>query len=212
MIDEVKGMYLPLQRRILLRIEEFEIVGKTGSEDDIFTEFIFCMLTPQCRARRCWSAVQRLKSKKLLLHGSTTQIADELYDVRFKNNKAKYIIEARNFFTIQGEIIIKSKITAFNDAGDARQWLVQHIKGMGYKEASHFLRNIGRGLDLAILDRHIVKNLYLLKVIEKLPTALPMKLYLDIERKMKEFAQGVGIPMPHLDLLLWYKETGEIFK
>ena len=36
--------------------------------------------------------------------------------------------------------------------------------------------------------------------------------YLDIEKKMMEFSRAVQIPMRYLDLVMWYKETGEIFK
>jgi N-glycosylase/DNA lyase len=83
---------------------------------------------------------------------------------------------------------------------------------MGYKEASHFLRNIGMGEDLAILDRHILKNLKILGVISEIPVSLTRNKYLEIEIKMRDFAENVKIPMSHLDLLLWYKETKEIFK
>ncbi|MDM7912425.1 MAG: DNA lyase, partial [Methanotrichaceae archaeon] len=82
----------------------------------------------------------------------------------------------------------------------------------GYKEASHFLRNIGLGGDLAILDRHILKNLALLGVIDGIPASPSKKMYLEIESKMIEFSRKAKIPMSHLDLLLWYKEAGEIFK
>ena len=84
--------------------------------------------------------------------------------------------------------------------------------GLGYKEASHFLRNIGLGEDLAILDRHILKNLVLLGVIDEVPSSLSRKTYLDIERRMTEFSKRLGINMGQLDLLLWYKEAGEVFK
>ena len=90
--------------------------------------------------------------------------------------------------------------------------MVKSIKGIGYKEASHFLRNIGLGEDLAILDRHILKNLKLLGVIEKIPKSLSRKKYFEIEGKMYEFAKEIQIPIGCLDLLLWYKQTGEIFK
>ena len=86
------------------------------------------------------------------------------------------------------------------------------MKGLGYKEASHFLRNIGVGLDLAILDRHIIKNLKRYGVIEEVPKSLTPKKYLEIEEKMKEFARRIDIPMPELDLLFWSMETGEVFK
>jgi N-glycosylase/DNA lyase len=109
-------------------------------------------------------------------------------------------------------MIIKSQIGQFSDARDARDWLVQKVKGVGYKEASHFLRNIGYEEEFAILDRHILKNLKLLGVIEKIPNSLSKKRYLEIEKRMKEFAERIEIPMADLDLLLWYKETGMIFK
>ncbi len=83
---------------------------------------------------------------------------------------------------------------------------------MGYKEASHFLRNIGLGEDLAILDRHILKNLALLGVIEEVPSSPTKRIYLEIEKKMTAFSGQAGIPMGELDLLLWYKEAGEVFK
>ena len=83
---------------------------------------------------------------------------------------------------------------------------------MGYKEASHFLRNIGFGDDIAILDRHILKHLVGNKVIPEVPKSLTGKKYLEIEQKMKEFANSTGIPFGHLDLVWWSEETGEIFK
>ena len=89
---------------------------------------------------------------------------------------------------------------------------MKNIKGLGYKEASHFLRNIGRGEDLAILDRHILKNLALLGVIDEVPSSPTKRLYLEIEEKMAAFSRQTNIPMGHLDLLLWYKEAGEVFK
>jgi N-glycosylase/DNA lyase len=83
---------------------------------------------------------------------------------------------------------------------------------MGFKEASHFLRNIGRGEDIAILDRHILKNLVKLGVINATPANLSEKTYLSIEEKMKAFSKRAKIPMAHLDLLLWFNETGKLFK
>ena len=83
---------------------------------------------------------------------------------------------------------------------------------MGYKEASHFLRNIGFADYLAILDRHILKNLKIFGIIEEIPKSLSKKKYLEIEEKMRNLANEVNIPLSHLDLLFWSKETGEIFK
>ena len=83
---------------------------------------------------------------------------------------------------------------------------------MGYKEASHFLRNIGMGERLAILDRHILKNLVLLGVLDEVPMSMNANRYLEIEKRLLDYSDKIKIPADHLDLLLWYKETGEIFK
>jgi len=93
-----------------------------------------------------------------------------------------------------------------------RGWMVENIKGMGYKEASHFLRNIGFGKDIAILDRHILKNLKDLGVISEIPDTLTEKKYFEIEGKMRDFSERAGIPLEALDLLFWSMQTGHIFK
>ncbi len=108
--------------------------------------------------------------------------------------------------------MLKERLDGFRDPLEAREWLVANILGLGYKEASHFLRNIGRGEEIAILDRHILKNLHRHGVIEKVPDSLSKKEYMRIEGLMKGFSKRTGIPLAHLDLLFWSMETGEIFK
>ncbi|MHC1572087.1 MAG: 8-oxoguanine DNA glycosylase [Methanosarcinales archaeon] len=77
---------------------------------------------------------------------------------------------------------------------------------------SNILRNVALSEDMAILDRHVLRNLRSLGVIEEMPRSLSRKRYLEIEEKMKDFAEEIRIPMSHLDLTLWYRETGEVFK
>ena len=89
---------------------------------------------------------------------------------------------------------------------------IKNIKGIGFKEASHFLRNVGFYKDISILDRHILRNLVYLGVIDEIPKSLTGKKYLEIEEKMKKESDKLGIDMEYLDLVLWYKEAGEIFK
>lgn len=211
-IEEIKKLYLSIQDEITSRLDEFKRVREKGGGEDVFAELVFCILTPQSRAKTCWDATKKLLSKNLLLKGSKNQILKELDGVRFKYKKAEYIVEARKQFLTEGKISIKSQISQFSEVYDAREWLAQNVKGIGYKEASHFLRNIGLGENLAILDRHILKNLKSLGVIKEIPGVLSRKRYFEIEKKMKEFAEKVKIPMSHLDLVMWYKETGEIFK
>ena len=205
-MEEIKRIYFSIQEKIRSRLNEFDRLREKGNDGEIFAELIFCILTPQSKAQSCWKTVETLLNKNLLLKGNEDQISKMLKRVRFRNRKAEYIVEARKHYPI------RSKIKKFDDIYSAREWLVQNVRGMGYKEASHFLRNIGFGEELAILDRHILKNLKSLGVIEEIPRFLTKKKYFEIEKKMKKFSEKVEIPMSHLDLVLWYKETGEMFK
>ncbi|RKZ21744.1 DNA lyase, partial [bacterium] len=130
----------------------------------------------------------------------------------FKNKKAEYIINSRAIFLEAGMPRVKPIISGFKSPEEAREFLVKDVKGMGYKEASHFLRNIGFGENLAILDRHILKNLKFLGKIKDVPKSISRKIYMELEKLFLKTAEELGIPSSHLDLLLWYKEAGEVFK
>jgi len=210
-IEEIKRLYSNIRDEINNRLKEFKKKWEE-SEEVIFAELVFCILTPQSKAKLCWKTVETLRKKNLLLNGERNEIAKELNMVRFKNKKTSYIISARNQFLNNGKISIKSIIKKFRNPMDAREWLIKNVKGIGYKEASHFLRNIGFGENFAILDRHILKNLKSLGVINSIPKNLSRKKYIQVEEKMKKLSEKMNIPLSLLDLLLWYKETGEIFK
>jgi len=211
-LPKLKNCYQKKKTEIKKRLEDFKKIWEK-SDEDIFVELCYCLLTPQSKAKAVDRAIKNLLEKNILFLGSEKQILKELASsgVRFHKNKTKYILEAREFFSNNGKIDIKSKLRE-ESAHDIREWLVKNVKGLGYKEASHFLRNIGLGFDLVILDRHIMKNLMKYGVIDEIPECLSRKCYLSLEEKMKDFSKQVDIPVADLDLLFWSEETGEIFK
>lgn len=210
---ELVGLYARHRPVIERRLAEFRRVGEEATEEGLFRELVFCLFTPQSKARSCWAAVECLCDKRLLLEGGPGEIARELCGgVRFHHNKSRYVVEARELFTVDAALSVRGGLDAFEDGREARDWLARTVKGLGLKEASHFLRNIGRGDGLAILDRHILRNLARCGVIEKEPRSLTARQYRDTEQAMIAFAEGMGMPVTHLDLLLWCRETGEVFK
>lgn len=210
---EIEKIYKEKQKDIEKRLREFKEIWERGSNEDIHAELSFCILTPQSKAVNAWKAITTLRENGLLFNGSAEDIVEYLNIVRFKNNKAKYLVALREQMQNEkGEIVTKDFFNSIADVKDKREWIVKNIKGMAYKEAGHFLRNVGFGKEIAILDRHILKNLVKLEVIEDVPKSLTPKLYLEIEEKMKAYCKFISIPMDSLDLLLWYKEAGEIFK
>jgi len=210
--EEIKSIYNSKRQEIELRLNEFRETWKKGTKKAIFIELVFCILTPQANGKACWSAVVNMIQKGVLFTGDRDQIVKELNRARFIRKKSAYIVEAREKFFYDRRVSLKSVISQIGNGFKAREWLVQNIKGIGYKEASHFLRNIGFEHDLAILDRHIVKNLLFFGVIKEVPSSLSRGRYFDIEKRMRRFSKKIQIPMSHLDLVMWYKETGEIFK
>ncbi|MFA5099572.1 MAG: N-glycosylase/DNA lyase [Candidatus Omnitrophota bacterium] len=209
-IAALKARYRQQKSAIADRLAHFKEVGKAGDRD-IFGELCFCILTPQSKALVCDGIVQKLKSSGLLFDGNDGQIRPHVRYARFYRNKTGYIVAARDRFRSGGKIRIKEKIAGMPPIA-AREWLVNNVKGIGYKEASHFLRNIGLGEDLAILDVHILRNLKELGVIPGIPRSLTRKRYLEIEEKLRGFARRCRIPAGHLDLLFWSMATGRIFK
>lgn len=202
--------YKKKKKDIQKRLGEFRIVG-AEPEERIFSELCFCICTPQSKAVHCHEAVSNLVKSGRLFNADARKLRDGLKKVRFPNNKARYIVEAREKLSSGSGLDIKSRISE-RDIKATREWLVRNVKGIGFKEASHFLRNIGFGDDLAILDIHIMNNMVEFGVIDERPKTLTKKKYMELELKLKDFSKKVGIPLPELDLLFWSMKTGHIFK
>ena len=202
--------YQTKKNDIKKKLHEFEDVLNRPDEE-VFAELCFCICTPQSKAVLCDKAIAALKRERLLINGEADQIRSFLKGVRFASNKAMCIVKARELFKRDGEIRIKERLASFDDIYKLRSWIAENVDGVGMKESSHFLRNIGLGKGLAILDRHILKNLREFGVIGEVRN-LTKKRYLSVESKMRAFAEEINIPMDELDLLLWSKETGKIFK
>lgn len=205
----LKKLYNQRKRNIKNRLKEFRRIEK---DKDIFSELCFCILTPQSKAVNCDRAIKNMNRENLLFNGREDKIRDNLKGlVRFHNKKAKFLIAARNMFMNDAKLDIKNRLDA-RDTFKTREWLVENVKGLGYKEASHFLRNIGLGKDISILDVHILRNLVKYKVLKEIPPSLTKKNYIEIEGKMRDFAKKNNIPLAELDLLFWSIETGFVFK
>ena len=119
-------------------------------------ELIFCINSPQTKYTSNIKG-EVLRALVTLLPSLSVDELANIYKghIRFHNNKARYCIEA---YHKSPQIL--SMLERDKSPKRKREWLVKHIKGLSYKEASHFLRNIRRdNNELAILDIHILKYL-----------------------------------------------------
>lgn len=193
-----------LKRLIDARMKEFRENGKKPF-NEIFKELCFCILTANFNAERAIKIQEEIGDGFLTL--PEHQLAKKLRTLgyRFPNTRAKYIAEAR-----QHKDSLKSIIESFNNGDELREWLAENVKGIGYKEASHFLRNIGYP-DYSILDFHIIDILIRCSIIDR-PKTLTKRKYLEIEGLLKKIAKELSFNLGELDLYLWYIETGKVLK
>jgi N-glycosylase/DNA lyase len=178
------------------RLQEFSKIPRDF--DDLFRELAFCILTAGASAELGIKTINHLGDT--IFYGNEQEIQKKLKEVyRFHTIRAGYLFNARQAFK---ELDINRP--------DIRNQIVQNIKGIGMKEASHFLRNIGFK-DYAIVDFHIVDILVSHGLIEK-PKTITLRKYLEIEGVLRQLAQKTNLSLAELDLYLWYKETGKVLK
>ena len=185
------------------RIQEFKDLDKK-SNDKLFKELCFCILTANFNAEKSIKIQKEIG--ECFLTDSKDVLAQKLRNCghRFPNARAAYISESVKRKDNLGEIV------QIHDGNVLREWIVENVKGLGYKEASHFLRNIGFD-DYAIIDFHIVDLLVDYKLIER-PKTITKRKYMAIENLLKKLARKTNLTLAELDLYLWYMETGKILK
>jgi len=201
---ELQKLYRAHRVPIRLRLKDFSSVPPC----EYFYELIYCLLTPQSSAANAGKAVSSLKKHDFMNRTLDPEslLGSRDFYIRFHKTKAKNLLALKEKFPLMAQELSSGK-----GGHELRQWLVNNVRGLGWKEASHFLRNIGH-TNLAILDRHILRNLTRTGAVRQLPRTLTRKRYLLIEKKFQSFAHKIKIPMDELDLLFWSMETGEILK
>ncbi len=210
-IAKLKQSYDIKKDLIKQRMHEFEEVYKLGDEA-IFTELCFCIFTAGSSARSGLVCIEAIKD--IILTGTAKEIEKRIERKhRYPQARAEYIVHTRSYLEKEWDFQIKKLIESFDDKIELRDFFAcnKGIKGIGYKEASHFLRNIGfKGY--AILDIHILRSLFELGIIESPKPPASKGKYLEIEEKLRTFANEIDIDFDDLDLLLWSNKTGEILK
>ncbi len=185
------------------RMAEFANLHRQGNEA-WFLELCFCILTANSSARTGIRAQQEINRGFLTF--SEKRLIESLKEIghRFPNTRALFIIEARQYSNIK-DILMTMR------PQKAREWLVRKIKGLGWKESSHFLRNVGY-TDFAILDRHILRIMAEHGLISRVPKQLSKRMYLEYEQKLRDIAIQANLSLGELDLYLWFMKTGQVLK
>lgn len=204
-LTQLKDYYFLKRDAIRARLAEFRAVDRSM----YFYELAYCLLTPQTSAENAGKVVEELQ--RLSFHSlpvaPETILRNRSTYIRFHTTKSKHLLKLKEDLPV----ILKA-LSELVDASAKREWLVNNVMGLGYKEATHFLRNVGLNGGLAILDRHILRNLKRYGAIRSLPKSLSRKKYISVERSFMRFSERIGISLDELDLVFWSIETGTIRK
>ncbi|OGW41627.1 MAG: hypothetical protein A2010_14915 [Nitrospirae bacterium GWD2_57_9] len=212
LIAELRKDYRKKKPAIERRLAEFKAVYGKGDKA-IFEELCYCILTAGSSAKMGLRTINALKD--ILASGTEKQLQERAHQhrVRFWRIRPSYIVRTREYLRETCDLKLQGLIESFDCPQKRRDFFAKSraIKGLGYKEASHFLRNIGFP-GYAILDKHILNSLREMGVIGKGMRPATRAGYLAIEKKLEHLAAELKIDMDHLDLLLWSRKTGEILK
>ncbi len=211
-IERIKTAYIERGADVRQRIAEFDAIWESGTDEKLWEEMVYCFFTGGCSARMGLNSIEAVRP--ILLTGTHDELMNKLVGKhRYPRARSGYIVASRDFLQEHCGMRLREKLSSFDDDFERRDWLVKEkrIKGLGYKEASHYLRNIGlKGY--AILDKHILRSLAELKIIsDPKPPNTRLK-YLTIEKEVKNLAENLKIDFDELDLVLWSLKTGEILK
>jgi len=204
LIQEIEDLKQSKTKEIIdNRIREFKKINKNSNEE-LFSEMCFCILTANYNAEKTIKIQNEIGNS--FCEDSKDALCEKLkeYGHRFPNARADYIMCSRIYKNNLSNLVNN------NNYKIIREWIVKNIKGLGLKEASHFLRNIGFD-DYAIIDFHIIDLLVKYGIIKR-PKSLTKNKYLEIEETLREIGKKTNLTLAELDLYLWYMETGKILK
>ena len=194
----------PLKEVVDKRMKEFSYF-RNASNEEVFLELCFCFMTANFQAKKSWEIQKEIGSGFWEMGEEELQLKLKELGHRFWPQRGTRIFEVRWL-----KDKINSELEKFSDEIEMRKWIVENLKGLGMKEASHFLRNVGY-FDVAIIDKHIINILVSEGLIEK-PKTLSVKKYLEIEEVLKELGIKTGLNLGELDLYLWSEQTGKVLK
>jgi N-glycosylase/DNA lyase len=210
-IEDLLSYHKQVRSKIITRLQFFKNFDSAASAYDLFRELVFCILTANASAKMALKSINTLES--VIFKEDTTEkdIENKLRGVyRFPKTRANYIYRTKLFLQSTCKLNLRKIFLQYqDDKFDLRDFLTENVIGIGYKECSHFLRNIGY-TGFAILDKHVISMLNLLGCQVRKPRN--KREYREIEQKMIAFSLKININIDELDLLFWSYKTGEIIK
>ena len=203
---ELLELYDLRKEEIRNRLLEFRQAFHEADDRQIFRELSFCILSSGVGPRIAGQCVSTIGEK--LADGKKDELLERIGAIhKYAENASRYIVFTREYLRREHGFLLKSLVSSFEDRVERRDFFAKNpgVKGLGYMQASHFLRNLGFS-GYAILDRNNLASLSELGITGETKYPLTRKRYLETENAMAEAAYELGISLDELDLLLWSRK------
>lgn len=191
------------------------------TEGALWRELCFCILSSNVPYEMASSAVLQLSFKGLLdseALRNTGEIAiarelkrpiylperiDRSYRVyRFARRRAFDIVGAWRFVYSENSGLSPMLGEGYSFT-DLRAILVAGVPGVGFKEASHFLRNVKYTDSIAVLDSHVLSFMNSFVSPVSTISSLTPRRYVQLESLLVQFAHRMGLCPAILDMAIW---------
>ena len=200
------------------RIKTREV--RRWEEYDLRKELVGCILGSQVRHEMAVAATANLVYAGLLDDACWLNNEDEGFECRvlyvlsgqtghlpykgsyrFSKTRSKQLAQVRNALA---RVPLSIRLECGKVAKHLRKSLIADMPGLGPKQASMFLRNIGISYDLAILDTHVLRfmDMQELLPIEQAHIGTVTG-YERAEGIAIDYAESLGYPAGYLDWAIW---------
>jgi N-glycosylase/DNA lyase len=177
--------------------------------EEIWKQKVFCVLSSQVSAQKASTITGQIVKSVPFFDNSLTLSKIEEACFNFLSNGVGYRFpksRARQislcwfpFSQIKDEY--QDYVRSFDSEEEARDQIVATFPGIGIKQASMFLRNIGASKNLAVIDVHV---LFYLKACHGWEAdQLTPKKYLMAEEILREDSSSYGLDLNVFDVIVW---------
>jgi N-glycosylase/DNA lyase len=177
--------------------------------EEIWRQKVFCVLSSQFNAQRAAAISDKIvRSIPFFDSPPIHKIEDECFQFlssgsigyRFPKMRARQISLCWfPFFQIKDEY--QEYVRSFGSEDAARDHITETFPGIGYKQASMFLRNIGASRNLSVIDVHVL--FYLRTCHNWEVNQLTPRRYRLAENILREDAYRYGLDLSVFDTIVW---------
>lgn len=221
-IFKIQDTVLKVSIEAKLLMPEIQIIK---NENKLLHELVLCILSSQEKYEVALAIMKVFKKNNILripldnieFKKNKNQIRHTLNNpVNFLFNNKDYFRRLR-FFHKKGNYIIDTleniylnnltinKILKQNNCSfETRKNIIKYSHGLGPKQASMFLRNIGFYSEFAVLDKHVIDYMRIMGLTcIKENSFSSLTSYEKIENIFIKYAESINVNLLHLDLAIW---------